>query len=184
MHRGPLYHGLLPSPQWCWWSTVCGLMKLFSTLIWKGEAATPRSDTGAGKVKWKVLTLLCLLLSDITYQEPLLQLDVTRDSYILFSFFWNVAMTLEVVMETSLKSTKGAQRSLWSLCMPGGELFTRQLNWLKVSMGLQTRPSAVTNGCIYHGEEIKGPKPEDDCLDRKGAEADALGSKVLITSDL
>lgn len=157
MHRGPLYHSLFL--QWCWW--VCGLVKPFSTLTWKGEATAPQSDTGAGNVKRKVLTSLYFFLSVITYQKPLLQLDVTRGSYILFSFFLNVAMTEEVVMETSLKSTKGAQRSLQSLCIPGGELDTGQLNWLKVSMGLQTCPSAITNGYIYHGGEIKGAKPED-----------------------
>lgn len=57
-----------------------------------------------------------------------------------------------------------------------------QLNRLKVSTGLQTCPSAVTNGYIYPGVEIK---PEDGCLDRNGElEVDISGSKVLIVSDL
>lgn len=55
------------------------------------------------------------------------------------------------------------------------------LNRLKVSMGLQTRPSAVTNGYIYPEVEIKS---EDECLDRDGEEVDISGSKVLIISDL
>jgi len=63
-------------------------------------------------VKRKVLILPCFFLSAITYQEPLLQQHVTKGSYILFSFFLKVSMTKEVVTETSLKSTKGAQRSL------------------------------------------------------------------------
>lgn len=79
---------------------------------------------------------------------------------------------------------KGAQRSVRSLCIPGGELFTGQLNCPKVSMELQTCPCTVTNGCIHHGEGIKGAKPEDDYLDGNETEADVSGSKVLITSDL
>lgn len=68
--------------------------------------------------------------------------------------------------------------------MSGGELFIVQLNWVKVSTGLQTYPSTVTNDYIHHGKEIKGAKPEDDCLDGNGAEAEFFGGKVLITSDL
>lgn len=57
-----------------------------------------------------------------------------------------------------------------------------QLNRLKVSTGLKTCPSAVTNGYLYPRVEIK---PEDGCLDRNGeAEVDISGSKVLIVSDL
>lgn len=51
-------------------------------------------------------------------------------------------------------------------------------------MGLLSCPSTIKNGYIYHGQEIKGAKPEGDCLDRTGAETDMSGSKVLITSDL
>lgn len=49
-------------------------------------------------MKQNVLILLYFLLSAITYQEPLLQLDVVKGSYVLFSFFLNLAMTEKMVM--------------------------------------------------------------------------------------
>lgn len=78
-------------------------MELFSTLVSKGEVAAPWCGAGAGNVKQKGLTLLCLLLSAIIYQEPLLQLNVRRGRYILLSFFLPVATVNEAMTETYLE---------------------------------------------------------------------------------
>lgn len=50
-----------------------------------------------------------------------------------------------VVMKTSLRRTKGGQRSFQPLCIT----VVGQLNRLKMSMGLETCPFVVKNGYIY-----------------------------------